>query len=52
MLRSGERAYVYAKACGIVGKSFVGARIAALEPAGRLADLDRLVFPQSFRELP
>ena len=43
---------MYAKACGIVGKSFVGARIAALEPAGRLADLDRLVFPQSFRELP
>jgi vacuolar-type H+-ATPase subunit C/Vma6 len=43
---------VYAKACGIIGKSFVGSRIANLEPAGRLADLDRLVFPQSFRELP
>jgi vacuolar-type H+-ATPase subunit C/Vma6 len=52
MPRSGERAYVYAKACGIIGKSFVGSRIAALEPAGRLTDLDRLVFPQSFRELP
>jgi hypothetical protein len=48
----GERAYVYAKACGIIGKSFVGSRIAALEPAGRLTELDRLVFPQSFRELP
>jgi hypothetical protein len=43
---------VYAKACGIIGKSFVGPRIAALEPAGRLTELDRLVFPQSFRELP
>lgn len=52
MPRMGERAYVYAKACGIIGKSFVGSRIAALEPAGRLTDLDRLVFPQSFRELP
>ncbi|MDR2071214.1 MAG: V-type ATPase subunit [Treponema sp.] len=52
MPRSGERAYVYAKACGIIGKSFVGSRIASLEPAGRLTDLDRLVFPQSFRELP
>lgn len=49
---SGERAYVYAKACGIIGKSFVGSRIADLEPVSRLADLDRLVFPQSFRELP
>jgi vacuolar-type H+-ATPase subunit C/Vma6 len=52
MPRSGERAYVYAKACGIIGKSFIGSRIAALEPAGRLAELDRLVFPQSFHELP
>jgi hypothetical protein len=49
---SGERAYVYAKACGIIGKSFVGSRIAALEPVSRLTELDRLVFPQSFRELP
>jgi vacuolar-type H+-ATPase subunit C/Vma6 len=52
MSRSGERAYVYAKACGIIGKSFVGSRIAALEPVSHLADLDRLVFPQTFRELP
>jgi hypothetical protein len=52
MPRSGERAYVYAKACGIIGKSFVGSRMPALETAGRLADLDRLVFPGSFRELP
>jgi vacuolar-type H+-ATPase subunit C/Vma6 len=49
---AGERAYAYAKACGIVGKSFVGKRIPSLESAGRLATLDRLVFPQGGRELP
>lgn len=52
MSRQGERAYVYAKACGVIGKSFVGSHIAGLEAAKRLTDLDRLVFPQSFRELP
>jgi vacuolar-type H+-ATPase subunit C/Vma6 len=49
---SGERAYAYAKACGIVGRSFVGKRIPALESAGRLDALDRLVFPRGGRELP
>jgi vacuolar-type H+-ATPase subunit C/Vma6 len=49
---AGERAYAYAKACGLVGKSFVGKRIPALGSAGRLAALDRLVFPQGGRELP
>ncbi|MDR3192268.1 MAG: V-type ATPase subunit [Treponema sp.] len=49
---AGERAYAYAKACGIVGKSFVGKRIPALESADRLAALDRLVFPRGGRELP
>jgi vacuolar-type H+-ATPase subunit C/Vma6 len=49
---AGERAYVYAKACGIIGKSFVGRRTAALDSVARLSELDRLVFPQSFRELP
>ncbi|MDR1638004.1 MAG: V-type ATPase subunit [Treponema sp.] len=49
---AGERAYAYAKACGIVGKSFVGKRIPALGSAGRLAALDRLVFPKGGRELP
>ncbi|MDR0386464.1 MAG: V-type ATPase subunit [Treponema sp.] len=52
MPRTGERAYAYAKACGIIGKSFIGSRLAALEPVSRLTELDRLVFPQSFRELP
>ncbi|MDR2793951.1 MAG: V-type ATPase subunit [Treponema sp.] len=49
---SGERAYIYAKACGIIGKSFVGKRIHALENVNRLAELDRLVFPEGGRELP
>ncbi|MDR2101126.1 MAG: V-type ATPase subunit [Treponema sp.] len=49
---SGERAYVYAKACGIIGKSFIGKRIPTLGGVGRLSELDRLVFPQSSRDLP
>jgi vacuolar-type H+-ATPase subunit C/Vma6 len=52
MPKSGERAYAYAKACGIIGKSFVGKRIAGLESVSRLSELDRLVFPQSYHELP
>jgi vacuolar-type H+-ATPase subunit C/Vma6 len=43
---------VYAKACGIVGKSFVGKRIPSLVRVDRLSALDRLVFPQGGRELP
>jgi vacuolar-type H+-ATPase subunit C/Vma6 len=49
---AGERAYVYAKACGIIGKSFVGKRIAGLEGVSRLSELDRLVFPHANRDLP
>jgi hypothetical protein len=49
---AGERAYVYAKTCGIIGKSFVGKRIPQLVSADRLSALDRLVFPGSFRDLP
>jgi hypothetical protein len=48
----GERSYVFAKACGIVGKSFVGKRIPRLLGLGRLSELDRLVFPASGRDLP
>jgi hypothetical protein len=48
----GERSYVFAKACGIVGKSFVGKRIPRLPGLGRLSELDRLVFPASGRDLP
>ncbi|MDR0669684.1 MAG: V-type ATPase subunit [Treponema sp.] len=49
---AGERAYVYAKACGIMGKSFVARRIPELTRPDRLSALDRLVFPRESRELP
>jgi vacuolar-type H+-ATPase subunit C/Vma6 len=49
---SGERAYAYAKACGIIGKSFVGKRVSALAGLRTLSELDRLVFPEIHRELP
>lgn len=49
---SGERAYVYAKACGIIGKSFIGKRIPRLYGLSRTADLERLLFPRSPSELP
>lgn len=48
----GERAFVYAKACGIIGKSFVGKRIAELSGVSRLSEMDRLVFPRANRDLP
>jgi len=48
----GERAYVYAKSAGIIGKSFIGKRVGRLETATRLSELDRLVFPTSFKDLP
>jgi vacuolar-type H+-ATPase subunit C/Vma6 len=49
---AGERAYAYAKACGIIGRSFVSKRIPRLAAINRLSELDRLVFPGSGRELP
>jgi vacuolar-type H+-ATPase subunit C/Vma6 len=52
MLDAGERAYAYTKACGIIGKSFVGKRISELTGLGSLNELDRLVFPELRRELP
>ena len=51
-LDAGERAFAYAKACGIIGKSFVGKRIAALRKLNTLTEFDRLVFPEVQRELP
>jgi vacuolar-type H+-ATPase subunit C/Vma6 len=48
----GERAYVYARACGIIGKSFVGKGIARLGGISRLSELDRLVFAGEARDLP
>jgi vacuolar-type H+-ATPase subunit C/Vma6 len=44
--------YVYAKACGIIGKSFVGKRSSSLSNLHSLSELDRLVFPDHHRELP
>ena len=44
--------YVYAKACGIIGKSFVGKRISSLAGLRSLSELDRLVFPDHHRDLP
>jgi vacuolar-type H+-ATPase subunit C/Vma6 len=52
MTNPGERAYAYAKACGIIGRSFVGKRRAALEKAQSLPELDRMIFPDSFANLP
>ncbi|MDR3122441.1 MAG: V-type ATPase subunit [Treponema sp.] len=49
---SGERAYVYARACGMIGKSFVGKGIARLRGITRLSELDRLVFAGEARDLP
>ncbi|MDR2185101.1 MAG: V-type ATPase subunit [Treponema sp.] len=49
---AGERAYVYAKACGIIGKSFLGKRMSRLGGLTRLSELDRLIFPQTSRDLP
>ena len=44
--------YVYAKACGIIGKSFVGKRIPSLSGIRSLSELDRLIFPDHHRDLP
>jgi hypothetical protein len=49
---SGERAYAYTKACGIIGKSFVGRRISALAGVRALNELDRLIFPETRKDLP
>ena len=49
---AGERAYVYARACRIIGKSFVGKGVARLGGITRLSELDRLVFAGEARDLP
>ncbi|MDR1836929.1 MAG: V-type ATPase subunit [Treponema sp.] len=45
-------AYAYAKACGIIGKSFLGKRVSSLAGLHNLSELDRLVFREHQRELP
>ena len=49
---SGEQAYAYAKACGIISKSFVGKKISALKSLRLLSELERLLFPETHHELP
>ena len=49
---SSERAFAYAKACGIIRKSFVGKRIAELTKPGSLNELDKLIFPDAVSLLP
>ena len=44
--------YVYAKACGIIGKSFVGKRISSLAALHSLSEMERLLFPDQHRDLP
>ena len=48
----GERAYAYAKACGIIGRSFIGQRISSLENVNNLSELDRTIFPDTPQNLP
>ena len=48
----GERAYAYAKACGVIGKSFIGKRMYCLENVNRLSELDKTVFPGASVNLP
>jgi vacuolar-type H+-ATPase subunit C/Vma6 len=48
----GKRAYAYAKACGIAGQSCIGRRVSRLRGLTRLADLERLIFPDQSRDLP
>jgi hypothetical protein len=43
---------VYARACGIIGKSFVGKGFARLGGLTRLSELDRLVFAADARDIP
>jgi len=49
---AGERAFAYAKACGIIGKSFVGKRMSALGRLNALNEFGRMVFPDVTYELP
>ncbi len=48
----GERAFVYAKACGMIGKSYTGSGLSKLNTVGRLNDLDRLIFSEGSKDLP
>lgn len=49
---TGPKAFAWAKACGVVGKTYLGSRVSRLYSVSRLAELDRALFPQSPLELP
>ena len=44
--------YAYAKASWIIGKSFLGKRMALLNGIHTLDELDKLIFPDNYKELP
>jgi vacuolar-type H+-ATPase subunit C/Vma6 len=52
MLDAGTRAYAFARACGIIGKSFVGKRIASLAGLHTLSEFEHIVFPNEIKEMP
>jgi vacuolar-type H+-ATPase subunit C/Vma6 len=52
MLGGGDRAYAYAKSCGIISASFFGKGSSRLDNLTRLSELDRLVFSKDAKELP
>jgi hypothetical protein len=52
-LDAGERAFAYARASGIIGKSFIGKKIFALKKVASLKDLEKMLFPPDmWRDLP
>jgi vacuolar-type H+-ATPase subunit C/Vma6 len=52
MAASGELAYVYAKACGIHSKSFVGRNVRTITGAASMPELFRRLFPDRDANLP
>ncbi|MDR3324541.1 MAG: V-type ATPase subunit [Spirochaetaceae bacterium] len=44
-MSAGERAFVYAKSCGIIGKSFVEKRLGRLSAVSSPLELENMVFP-------
>jgi vacuolar-type H+-ATPase subunit C/Vma6 len=52
MIGGGDRAYAYAKSCGIISTSFFGKGTSRLDNLTRLSELDRLIFSKDAKELP
>jgi len=51
MLNDADNGYAYAKACGIIGKSFLGKRISSLSGLRALNDFERLVFSDNQNDI-